>query len=208
VPWEYKMSTDRVLVKWAKKQDAFGISQLYSSAFPEHILVHDHVLDNPEFIAREIEDGKKFYVAAEFNNAIVGAAALAYEPKLRGGEIERVVVDPRFRGNGVCKNLCKVLVGEAHVLDLDFVEAFARGTQRAMQQTFHDLGFRVYGISPRFAVLPEGKIVREQFVHMGRVLKPDSVYAKTDLIGEAQALYGFLGQNQRPQNYWKVRETI
>lgn len=188
-------------VRPARQEDLAKMAQLYETSFPEHIMVHRGILNNPDELAKKISDPDQTWVVAEKGPEIVGVAALAVIPPVGLGEIERVCVANPFRGNGIAKDMCSYLFEDAIKRDLGFVEAFARGTQPAMQKTFANLGFGVYGIAPRFEVIHNGRIVREPFVHMGKILKPESVdLAGLDLIPEAWSAWYL--QNPRDAEFW------
>ena len=80
-------------------------------------------------------------------------------------------------------------------MDFGFVEAFARGNEIAMQKVFEKLGFTTYGVAPRFEVVHFDEknnpiIIREQFVHLGLTLKPETIDEKgMDLIAGAKKIY-------------------
>jgi N-acetylglutamate synthase-like GNAT family acetyltransferase len=176
-------------IRLASAQDSGQIAEMYEIAFSEHILVHEGKLNNPEFINGMIADPNVHYIVASQNGKIVGAAALAIADIIKGGEIERVVVADEYRGNGLSKDLCGELVGVAKEQGLQYVFAFARGGMKPMQKTFRNLGFEVFGVMPIFAIVHEGRVVRENFVHMGLLIEPESLYDNNDLIPEAQRLY-------------------
>ena len=180
-------------VRPATEQDLEQIAGLYNSSFPEHILVQRNLLNNPSYLKERIQNPDERWVVGEKNGRITGIAALALCLPIGLGEIERVCVDGAYRGNGIAEYMCKSLVDEAKTLDLGFVEAFARGDQPAMQRTFEKLGFQVYGVSPRFEVVHNGKVVREQFVNMGLKLKPETIdETEMSLIPAAKRIYDLL----------------
>jgi N-acetylglutamate synthase-like GNAT family acetyltransferase len=177
-------------VRHAQTQDAHAVAHLYETSFPEHIMVHRGLLNNPEYLRGRFAAEDERWVVAERDSAIVGVAALAIIPPVGLAEIERVCVQRTLRGSGVAYRLCEALVEEARARDIGFVEAFARGDQPGMQRAAEKAGFRVYGISPRFEVIHDGVPVREQFVHMGLELKPETIDERTmKLIPAAQRLY-------------------
>jgi N-acetylglutamate synthase-like GNAT family acetyltransferase len=193
----------RVVVRQAEAADLEEMAALYASSFPEHIMVHRGILSNPSYLSEQIRSPDQRWMVAEMEDGsggaeIVGVAALAIARPVGLGEIERVCVGLPFRGNGVSAGLCGSLVEAARDEELGFVEAFARGNQPAMQRTFEKLGFIVYGVAPRFEIIHDSsdgqkKVVREQFVHMGLELKPESVDEKgLGLIPPAQELYGMI----------------
>jgi N-acetylglutamate synthase-like GNAT family acetyltransferase len=178
------------LIRPAKQEDLEKMARLYEAGFPEHIMVRRGILNNPDELAKKISDPDQTWVVADTGSKIIGVAALAVVPPVGLGEIERVCVAQPFRGNGVAKSMCSYLVEDAIRKDIGFVEAFARGTQPAMQKTFDNLGFKVYGIAPRFEVMHDDSIVREPFVHMGRLLKPGTLDLQgTSLIKQAQEVF-------------------
>jgi len=123
----------------------------------------------------------------------VGVAALAVAAPVGLGEIERVCVDALYRGNGVAKKLCSRLIENARERDLGFIEAFARGDQYGMQRTFETLGFTVYGVAPRFEIVHDGRVVREQFVHMGLEIKPETIDERSmTLIDAAKRMHALI----------------
>ena len=155
--------------------DTNRIAQLYNTSFSEHILVQRRLLNDPTYLSHHFQNKDEIWVVEECGEEIRGVAALSLCLPIGLGEIERVCVSKDHRGKGISLSLCDRLVEEAKNKDLGFIEAFARGDQPAMQRTFEKLGFKVYGISPRFEVMHDGQVVREQFVHMGLLLKPDTV---------------------------------
>lgn len=187
-------------VRKAEMKDIEQMARLYSNSFPEHIMVHRGLLNNPEYLVKRIQNPDEIWAVEEKDGEIVGEAALAMIPPIGLAEVERVCVARPFRGNGVAYNICGFLVDQANKHDIGFVEAFARGNQPAMQKTFEKLGFRVYGVAPRFEVLHDDKIVREQFVHMGLELKPESIDEKAMiLIPKAQEV---LSAIRKPKDYF------
>lgn len=177
-------------MRGARIEDTKKIAELYKNSFPEHIMVQRRILSNPDYILQRINNNDESWVVSEQDETIIGVAALAMAPPVGLGEIERVCVDTNHRGKNIAYNMCEWLVNEAIVRDLGFIEAFARGDQPSMQRTFEKLGFRVYGVAPRFEVVHDQKIVREQFVHMGLEIKPDTIDEKTMiLIPAANELY-------------------
>jgi len=185
----------RAIVRPAEGRDLEEMAELYATSFPEHIMVHRGILNNPSYLGEQIASPDQRWKVAELDNEIVGVAALSIARPVGLGEIERVCVGLPFRGNGVSTGLCGSLVEAAREQELGFVEAFARGDQPAMQRTFEKLGFIVYGVAPRFEIIHNGigrkkKVVREQFVHMGLELKPETVdEKKMDLIPDARGVY-------------------
>jgi ribosomal protein S18 acetylase RimI-like enzyme len=175
-----------IVARKATADDAPAMARLYERCFPEHIMVQRGILNDPGYLRENIGDPDQVWAVA--GDDIFGVAALAIARPVGLGEIERVCVDERFRNNGVGKAICGLLLEEAKMQDLGFVEAFARGTQYGMQRAFESLGFRVYGISPRFEIMRYGNVMREQFVHMGIELKPETVLDETNLILAAREL--------------------
>jgi N-acetylglutamate synthase-like GNAT family acetyltransferase len=175
-----------IVARKATAEDAPRIARLYELHFPEHIMVRKRILTDPGYIREKIADPDHRWAVA--GDDVYGVAALAIARPVGLGEIERVCVDARYRNNGIGGAICGLLLDDAKAEDLGFVEAFARGTQYAMQRTFQNLGLRVYGISPRFEIMNDGRVMREQFVHMGIELKPETVLAGTNLISPAKEL--------------------
>ena len=152
-------------------------------------------MNNPDYLSARIKNSDECWVVEESDNVIRGVAALAIASPVGLGEIERVCVDKRCRGQGIALSLCSRLVDEAILANLGFVEAFARGDQPGMQRTFDKLCFKVYGVAPRFEIMHDGKLVREQFVHMGLELKPETIdESKMMLIPNARRLYGLINE--------------
>lgn len=177
-------------IRKAAPSDVEKIARLYEKSFPEHIMVRRGLLNSPSYISDRISSDSEVWVVAENEGEIVGVAALAIAPPIGLGEIERVCVGREHRGNGTAYKMCSALVDEAVQRGLGFVEAFARGDQPSMQRTFEKLGFTVYGVAPRFEVVHGDKVVREQFVHLGKELKPETVdESGMRLIPSAQRLY-------------------
>jgi N-acetylglutamate synthase-like GNAT family acetyltransferase len=174
----------------AKDRDVDIIAKLYETEFPEHIMVDRGLLNNPDYIKDHIHNPDEVWVVAEKDGQIAGVAALCVVGPIGLGEIERVCTSKPHRGNGVAHSMCDYLLDEARGRKLGFVEAFARGDQPAMQRTFEKLGFRVYGVAPRFEIIHDGKVAREQFVHMGYELKPETVDEENmRLIPAARIVY-------------------
>jgi len=170
--------------------DASRIAQLYAINFPEHIMVQRGLLTNVTYLEEHLASKTEQWIVYDSGKALIGVAALAMVPEVGLGEIERVCVDREHRGNGVAQTICSHLVELAREQNLGFVEAFARGDQYGMQRTFEKLNFTVYGVAPRFEIVHNGRIVREQFVHMGLLLKSMSVdESSLDLIGVAKRLH-------------------
>lgn len=177
-------------VRRATMNDILGMIDLYRNSFQEHIMVQRGILTNEEYFQKQLNNPDEIWTVVEKENKIVGVAALGIARPVGLGEIERVCVDKNERGCGYAVALCEYLVNEAKEQDLGFVEAFARGDQPAMQRTFDKLGFKTYGVSPRFEVVHGGKIVREQFVHMGLELKPETVDEESMVLTpKAKKLY-------------------
>jgi len=171
-------------------EDCENVAKLFANSFKEHIMVNRGLLSNPSYIINRLKNPDESWVVEEDNGMIRGVSALAICFPVGLGEIERVCVDVPHRGNGVALSMCNYLVNLASEKNLGFVEAFARGNEPAMQRTFDKLGFRVYGVAPRFEVVHNGQIVREQFVHMGLELKPESIdNSGTVLISQAQKVF-------------------
>ncbi len=186
------------VIRTASERDLEPIAQLYQKSFPEHILVQRRLLNDVHYLDQRIKNPDERWVIAEDEGSIVGVAALAIAAPVGLGEIERVCVSHEHRGNGIAEDLCGALVDHARNAALGFVEAFARGDQPAMQRTFEKLGFKVYGVSPRFEILHDKNIVREQFVHMGLELKPETIDEQTlSLIPSANKIYCFLRAYQK-----------
>ncbi|GEM_PF-3579692 len=169
-------------VRKAEMKDIEQMARLYSKNFPEHIMVHRGLLNNPEYLMKRLQNQDEIWAVKEKDEEILGVAALAMVPPIGLAEVERACVASPFRGNGVAYSICSFLVDQANKHDIGFVEAFARGDQPAMQKTFEKLGFKVYGIAPRFEVVHDDRIVREQFVHMGLELKPESIDEKAMIL--------------------------
>jgi len=187
--------TDTKTVRVAATSDVEQMARLYNESFPEHIMVHRNFLNNPDYLSARIKNSDECWVVEESDNVIRGVAALAIASPVGLGEIERVCVDKRCRGQGIALSLCSRLVDEAILANLGFVEAFARGDQPGMQRTFDKLCFKVYGVAPRFEIMHDGKLVREQFVHMGLELKPETIdESKMMLIPNARRLYGLINE--------------
>ena len=177
-------------VRLAEKQDVVQIARLYNDSFPEHIMVQRKVLNNPVYLADRCNNPDEVWAVEEQNGIIRGIAALAIIPPVGLGEIERVCVDRNTRGQGIAYKISDLLLNAARARNLGFVEAWARGDQPAMQRTFEKLGFKVYGVAPRFEVVHDEEVVREQFVHMGLELKPETVDERTMcLIPSARSIY-------------------
>ncbi|MFA6073415.1 MAG: GNAT family N-acetyltransferase [Candidatus Woesearchaeota archaeon] len=171
----------------AKKEDVVQIANIYKRSFAEHILVHRGILTDTNYLLDRLNVDSEVWVVNEQRGIIKGVAALGLTSIVGLGEIERVCVDEKYRGNGVALSLCSYLLNEAKQRDIGFVEAFARGNMPSMQQTFLNLGFDVYGVSPRFEIIHEDRVVREMFVHMGKILKPETLYLTgLDLIAPAK----------------------
>lgn len=184
-------------VRIAKLEDVEQIAKLYSTSFSEHILVQRGILNNPKYLAKRLQNPDEIWAVEEKDGKIRGIAALAVCLPIGLGEIERVCVETEQRGKGISYSICNFLVDKAKDLDLGFVEAFARGDEPAMQRTFEKLGFGVYGVSPRFEIVHNDKVVREQFVNMGLELKPETIdERKMNLIPKAQEVYN-LTHNRR-----------
>ena len=177
-------------IRKAVVKDAEMVAQLYNTSFPEHILVQRGLLNNPTYLKEHFQSSNEVWITNEIREDITGIAALSLCLPIGLGEIERVCVSKEHRGFGIALSICERLVEEAAERGLAFVEAFARGDQPAMQRTFEKLGFKVYGVSPRFEVMHHGQVVREQFAHMGLLLKPSSVdETEMQLIPAADELY-------------------
>lgn len=188
-----KTKRQECVVRAATNLDIGQIANLYTSSFPEHVMVHRNLLNNHDYLIERIKCADERWVVEENNGVIRGVAALAMAPPIGLGEIERVCVDREHRGRGIALSLCAQLIEDARLANLGFVEAFARGDQPGMQRTFDKLGFRVYGVAPRFEVVHNGVIVREQFVHMGLELKPETIdESKMSLIPSARKVYDII----------------
>jgi len=195
----FRIKMTNSIVRKMNEQDAEEVAELFGNSFPEHIMVQRGFLNSPDYLKQRLQNPDECWMVEE-NGSVRGVAALATAPPVGLGEIERVCVAKEHRGNGIAFNICKSLVEEAKSRELGFVEAFARGNEPAMQRTFDKLGFSVWGVSPRFEVMHNEKVVRELFVHMGLILKPESVdYLGATLIPPAQDIYDkFISRCQEP----------
>ncbi len=188
-----------VIIRPARIGDLPDMAALYSASFPEHILVHRGLLNNPEYLEKRIASPDERWAVAESGARIVGVAALALCLPIGLGEIERVCVDTQYRGKGIGSMVCRSLLESAKECGLGFVEAFARGTQPGMQRSLEKLCFKVYGVAPRFEVMHGDRVVREQFVHMGIELKPGTIdNAGTSLIPAAEKLFKLINHEHIP----------
>jgi N-acetylglutamate synthase-like GNAT family acetyltransferase len=177
----------------AEKKDSKNIAELYDKNFSEHIMVQRGLLNDASYIESKLNQDEEEWIVAKVNNDVVGVAALAMIKPVGLAEIERVCVARSYRGNSLAYKMCSYLLDSAKVQGMGFIEAYARGDQPAMQKTFQKLGFKVYGVSPRFEVIHDGTVVREQFVHMGLELKPESIdMKKMKLIPKAQTLFDMI----------------
>lgn len=191
------VANSEVSVRFATVEDTGAMAALYNDSFPEHIMVQKGLLNDPQYLEGRLGNNDEKWVIAEKEGKLVGVAALAICPPVGLAEIERVCVDIPYRGNGVAYKLCEKLLEEAKTGGMGFVETFARGDQPAMQRTFEKAGFKVYGVAPRFEVVHERKVVREQFVHMGLELKPDTVDERQmQLIPLAQGLFDIINAKE------------
>jgi N-acetylglutamate synthase-like GNAT family acetyltransferase len=162
------------------EKDLEEVAGLYQTSFSDHILVQRNVLNNPSYLQKQIMDNDQIWKVGEVDGVIKGVAALGSVPIIGSGELERACVHQDFRQNGLSYKICSSLMEDAQEIGLSFVEGFARGTQPAMQRTLQKLGFKVYGVAPRFEVMHNGRIVRENFVHMGKLLDE----SRLDLTGQ------------------------
>lgn len=184
-----RIAVGHFIVRKAIPYDAKAVAQLYQRNFPEHIMVQRGFLNDTGYLRERFVDPNEEWVVSE-NGSIAGVAALAIIPPVGLGEIERVCVSAEHRRNGAAVAMCAALVEQARKRDLGFVEAYARGDQQGMQRAFENVGFKVYGISPRFEIVHNGRVCREQFVHMGLELKPETVdESAISLIPAAKAMY-------------------
>jgi RimJ/RimL family protein N-acetyltransferase len=192
------MEKEDFLVRRMTPSDLDNIAKLYTENFPEHILVHRGILNNFTYLEGKINDPDQVWAVGEHDERMVGVAALAIFPPIGSAEIERVCVEKSFRGNGVARGICSYFVDLARQLGLGYIEAFARGNEPAMQRTLEKLGFQVYGISPKFEVMHGDKVVREEFVNMGLLLKPEILDTdEMDLIPDAKKVYTFLHKKRK-----------
>ena len=156
-------------------------------------MVYKGLLNNPGYICDRLQQEDEAWAVAESDGIIKGVAALVMAKPVGLGEIERVCVSDEYRGNGLAGEVCEHLLEEAGTQRLGFVEAFARGDIPAMQRTFEKIGFKFYGVAPRFEVMHGDKVVREQFVHMGYELQPETIDENSmRLIPQAQNIYNAL----------------
>jgi N-acetylglutamate synthase-like GNAT family acetyltransferase len=159
-------------------------------------MVYRGILNNPTYIRNQLDQKNEVWMVKERGDEIVGVAALAISEPVGLGEIERVCVSKEHRGNGDAYDICAALLEEAKQRDLGFVEAFARGPQIGMQKTFEKLDFDVYGVSPRFEVVRDEKIIREDFVHMGIELKPETCDGWCEMIDDANNIMSAILKNK------------
>jgi len=177
---------EKFRVRKMQEDDVEKVAKIYKESFPEHIFIRQ--LGDPNFFLRELSRDDTLWIVAECKKTreIVGSAALAEVPLNNSAEIERVVVDRLFRNQGVSKLMVETLVWASYKLGINYVFAWVRGMQPAMQKTFLDLGFQVGGIFPPFFVVqykdrstPRESIndvaipLRELFVYMYKILRND-----------------------------------
>jgi N-acetylglutamate synthase-like GNAT family acetyltransferase len=183
------------------KGEVEKVAKIYEESFPEHVFIKQ--LSDPNFFLKELDENKNtLWIVAECKQTheIVGCAALAEVPLNYSAEIERVVVHKPFRNNGISKLMCESLVNAAKELGDNYVFAWVRGTQPAMQKTFLDLGFEVGAIVPPFFVVlykdkftPRKSVdevavpLREPFVYMFKILSND-VAMYSNLVPELELL--------------------
>jgi N-acetylglutamate synthase-like GNAT family acetyltransferase len=183
-----------------KEKDAEEVANIYATSFPEHVFIQS--LTDPCFFRRELSKEDIMWVVAEEKESqkLVGAAALAQIPLNYSGEIERVVVERMARGQGISKMLVGSLVDAAERSGINYLFAWVRGAQPAMQKTFLDLGFEVGGVfpspyvvmyqrgegadrlEPRRSLSEPGEPKRELFVFMYKILTDDVVIPYSGIL--------------------------
>lgn len=169
-------------IRKLKESDAEGVACLYEENFPEHVFIE--ALREPETWRKKADltsRGEEVWVVAQdtLNNNIVGCAGLVPIPLNNSAEIERVVVAKDYRGIGISKEMIRTLENEAEEKGVTYFFAWVRGAQPAMQKTFLNLGYRVFGIgvpffvvmyedskTPRRSINNEARPMREIFVLM------------------------------------------
>jgi L-amino acid N-acyltransferase YncA len=181
------------------KEDVEEVANIYATSFPEHVFIER--LTNPEFFCGQLLREDIMWIVAEERESqkLVGAAALAQIPLNYSGEIERVVVEKTARGQGISKMLVGSLVDAAERLGINYLFAWVRGAQPAMQKTFLDLGFEVGGVfpppyvvmyqrgekgrlEPRRSLNGTGIPMRELFVFMYKILRDDVVIPYSGIL--------------------------
>lgn len=177
------------LFRRATVADVGQIAELYEKNFPEHIMVHKKVLNNHSYLEKKLNNQNEIWTVAEKEGKIIGVAVLRVVYHMGFGELSGACIAKPFRKKGIFHQLCKKLIDEAKNQGLGFIEGFARGDEQAVQKTLAKLGFKVYGVAPRFEIARQGNIKREQFVHMGIELKPGITEGSANLIPIAQILY-------------------
>ena len=177
-----------VKIRHAISTDAQEIADLYKSSFQEHILVQRGILSNPKELEKQIALENKYWLVAEKEGKIKGCAAIEVADWNKSAEIERVVVDNEYRGNGVGSEICKSLVECAEKVGVEYLFAHCRGPEFGMQRALEKQGFRVSGIMPVFHVVHDGRKIRENFVYMERFLNgaEKDVESPDNLIPAAQ----------------------
>lgn len=90
----------------------------------------------------EVAKNSRLLVAKD-NNKIIGMATLAMTiiPTCKFGHIEDVVVDDKFRGQGIGTDLMKKLIIEAKRLRLGKIELTTRPTREEANKLYCKLGF-------------------------------------------------------------------
>jgi predicted GNAT family N-acyltransferase len=172
--------------------DLERVAKLYNDNFKASINVHNG-LYTPENIGKWFGDSNQHWLLVGSDSAVFGVAVLNISPIDNLGEVERVCVAEEHRGEGVSQKICSDLLDIAVKKNIGFVETYARGDQPAMQKVFANLDFGVYGIAPRFNIIHNGVVVRKPFVHMGKVLSPESVSLENlQLVPPAGEIYKFL----------------
>ncbi|MEM5875356.1 MAG: GNAT family N-acetyltransferase [Candidatus Aenigmatarchaeota archaeon] len=167
-----------------EEKDIEGVAKLYRENFPEHVFIE--ILSDPEKWKQQLKDENKFWLVTEDKESgeIVGCAGLEVNFLNSSAEIERVVVAKPFRNKGISKMMCEALVDVSEKLGINYVYAWVRGAQPAMQRTFLRLNFRDSVVVPPFVVLYNGNRPREsmneereprreEFVFMYKLLKDD-----------------------------------
>lgn len=181
---------DCIKIRRAQPGDAEEISNLYRRSFPEHILVHQGILSDPDKMEEQLKVPNKYWLVAEEKGDICGCAAIEVADWNKAAEIERVVVDERHRGNGIATDLCKELTSVAETIGVEYIFAHCRGPEIGMQRALEKQNFEVMGIMPVFHVVHNGKVIRENFVYMAKLLNNAwvNIESKDELIPAAEAV--------------------
>lgn len=94
----------------------------------------------------QVSQNTRLLLALDENHQIIGMASLALIniPTGKSGRIEDVVVDDKFRGQGIGTSLIKQLIAEAEKLHLKRIDLTSKPARIEANQMYQNIGFSKY----------------------------------------------------------------